>query len=146
MRSMLWVLSNQLDTNIYITQIDIKIKSTTPSKWCPWHNRINTEPVQKGTQQIPRQNRVGTSFWIKLQYRQNPGAIVKHVFARSRSKRYCPLEFENGPYSGFNCQHERVVNTGVSLFFFPALTDRLKTASKYLILPVKWVFSSQIQI
>ena len=45
MRSMLWVLSNQLDTNIYINQIQIKIKSTTPSKWCPWHNRINTEPV-----------------------------------------------------------------------------------------------------
>ena len=66
---------------------------------------------------------------------------------KSRSRRYCPLEFENWVHSGFDCWQKQVVwILLVSLFFFPALTDRLNTASKYLILAVKWVFSLQIQI
>ena len=53
------------------SQIQIQSNPRIPLKWCPWQWFIDTESGgdgEGGGQQIPRQNRVRTSFQTKLQY------------------------------------------------------------------------------
>ena len=127
-----------------MTQIQIKIKSTTPSKWCPWHYPLSIQNQSRREHNKYRGKTEsepvsGSNFNIDKTLA--PSMHVPDPEARD----IVHLSLKTDPIQVLTVS-TRVVNTGVSLFFFPALTDRLNTASKYLILPVKWVFSSQIQI